>query len=234
MNRLWQRGAEYSEVIENIDIGGPAMIRSAAKNHRFVNVLVDVADYEVLLTEMSENDGCTSYATRQKFAQNAYSHTAAYDTAVSTWMASQVGETPRRFNFGGTLVQSLRYGENPHQSAAFYKEGTARPGIATATQHQGKELSYNNINDTDAAFELISEFKSAGPVCAIIKHANPCGVAIGDTLKEAYTKAFDCDRTSAFGGIIALNKELDEENCVGNDRNSNRSCDRTSSDCSGS
>ena len=131
------KGAEYSEVIENIDIGGPAMIRSAAKNHRFVNVLVDVADYEVLLTEMSENDGCTSYATRQKFAQNAYSHTAAYDTAVSTWMASQVGETPRRFNFGGTLVQSLRYGENPHQSAAFYKEGTARPGIATATQHQG-------------------------------------------------------------------------------------------------
>ena len=205
------KGAEYSEVIENIDIGGPAMIRSAAKNHRFVNVLVDVADYEVLLTEMSENDGCTSYATRQKFAQNAYSHTAAYDTAVSTWMASQVGETPRRFNFGGTLVQSLRYGENPHQSAAFYKEGTARPGIATATQHQGKELSYNNINDTDAAFELISEFKSTSPVCAIIKHANPCGVAIGDTLKEAYTKAFDCDRTSAFGGIIAFNKELDEE-----------------------
>ena len=112
---------------------------------------------------------------------------------------------------GAHWCKSLRYGENPHQSAAFYKEGTARPGIATATQHQGKELSYNNINDTDAAFELISEFKSAGPVCAIIKHANPCGVAIGDTLKEAYTKAFDCDRTSAFGGIIALNKELDEE-----------------------
>ncbi|MEP1201564.1 bifunctional phosphoribosylaminoimidazolecarboxamide formyltransferase/IMP cyclohydrolase [Tateyamaria sp.] len=205
------KGAPYGEVIENIDIGGPAMIRSAAKNHGFVTVVVDVADYDAVLSELSDHSGKTSYALRQRLAQTAYARTAAYDTAVSTWMAGAVGETPRRRTFGGTLAQNLRYGENPHQAAAFYTDGTARPGVATATQHQGKELSYNNINDTDAAFELVSEFAGQGPACAIIKHANPCGVATGATLAEAYARAFDCDRTSAFGGIIALNKPLDGE-----------------------
>lgn len=206
------KGAEYDEVIENIDIGGPAMIRSAAKNHGFVNIVVDVEDYDVVLAELEENDGRTSYALRQRLAQTAYGRTAAYDTAVSGWMAAQVGGTPRRRSFAGTLAQGLRYGENPHQSAAFYTDGNPRPGVATATQHQGKELSYNNINDTDAAFELVSEFAPAdGPACVIIKHANPCGVARGSSLKEAYSRAFDCDRTSAFGGIIALNQTLDAE-----------------------
>ncbi len=206
------KGAAYAEVIENIDIGGPAMIRSAAKNHGFVNVVVDTQDYAAVIAELAVNGGQTTYALRQRLAQTAYARTAAYDTAVSTWMAAQVGGTPRRRTFGGTLAQTLRYGENPHQQAAFYTDGTDRPGVATAKQHQGKELSYNNINDTDAAFELVSEFDPAnGPACAIIKHANPCGVATGTTMVEAYTRAFDCDRTSAFGGIIALNQMLDGE-----------------------
>ncbi|WP_415919260.1 bifunctional phosphoribosylaminoimidazolecarboxamide formyltransferase/IMP cyclohydrolase [Tateyamaria sp. SN6-1] len=205
------KGAAYDEVIENIDIGGPAMIRSAAKNHGDVTVVVDVEDYSVVLEALDTHGGQTPYALRQRLAQTAYARTAAYDTAVSTWMAAQVDGTPRRRIFGGTLAQELRYGENPHQAAAFYTDGSARPGVATATQHQGKALSYNNINDTDAAFELISEFAGQGPACAIIKHANPCGVATGATLQEAYGRAFDCDRTSAFGGIIALNQPLDEE-----------------------
>lgn len=204
------KGAPYAEVIENIDIGGPAMIRSAAKNHGFVTVVVDVEDYTAVLDELAAHDGKTTYALRQRLAQTAYARTAAYDTAVSTWMAGQIDATPRRRTFGGTLAQSLRYGENPHQAAAFYTDGSDRPGVATAQQHQGKELSYNNINDTDAAFELVSEFDPAtGPACAIIKHANPCGVARGATLLDAYSRAFDCDRTSAFGGIIALNQPLD-------------------------
>ncbi len=206
------KGAGYAECIENIDIGGPAMIRAAAKNHAFVNVVVDAADYALLLSQLSENDGATTLAFRQELALTAYARTAAYDAAVSGWMAGQQKNAAPRFRaVGGTLAQTLRYGENPHQSAAFYKDGTNRPGVATAMQHQGKDLSYNNINDTDAAFELVSEFAAAdGPACAIIKHANPCGVARADTLKEAYSRAFDCDRTSAFGGIIALNQPLDE------------------------
>jgi phosphoribosylaminoimidazolecarboxamide formyltransferase/IMP cyclohydrolase len=204
------KGAAYDEVIENIDIGGPAMIRSAAKNHGFVTVVVDTEDYDAVIAELEANDGQTTYALRQRLAQTAYARTAAYDTAVSTWMAAQVDGTPRRRTFGGTLTQTLRYGENPHQQATFYTDGSTGPSLATATQHQGKELSYNNINDTDAAFALVSEFAPAdGPACAIIKHANPCGVATGDTMVEAYTRAFDCDRTSAFGGIIALNQPLD-------------------------
>ncbi|WP_109465545.1 bifunctional phosphoribosylaminoimidazolecarboxamide formyltransferase/IMP cyclohydrolase [Albibacillus kandeliae] len=205
------KGAEYDECIENIDIGGPAMIRAAAKNHAFVNVVVDVEDYHALLAELEENDGSTSYEFRQKLALNAYARTAAYDAAVSTWMADALKEAnPRRRAVAGTLAQTLRYGENPHQSAAFYTDGSSRPGVATAQQHQGKELSYNNINDTDAAFELVSEFAPAdGPAVAIIKHANPCGVARGTSLVDAYKRAFDCDRTSAFGGIIALNQPLD-------------------------
>ena len=208
-----KRGAEYEEMIENIDIGGPAMIRAAAKNHSFVNVVVDVEDYGVLLEELDQNDGQTSFAFRQWLAQNAYARTAAYDAAVSNWMAGAIGlEAPRRRAFAGQIAQTLRYGENPHQEAAFYTDGTERVGVATAQQLQGKELSYNNINDTDAAFELVSEFSPEdGPAVAIIKHPNPCGVARGATLLEAYNKAFDCDRTSAFGGIVALNMPLDAE-----------------------
>ncbi|PCJ08706.1 MAG: bifunctional phosphoribosylaminoimidazolecarboxamide formyltransferase/inosine monophosphate cyclohydrolase [Rhodobacteraceae bacterium] len=205
------KGADYNTCIENIDIGGPAMIRAASKNHGFVNVVVDVEDYDALLAELDANDGQTSYKFRQWLSQNAYARTAAYDAAVSNWMASALElKAPRRRAVAGQLAQTLRYGENPHQEAAFYLDGSARPGVATATQVQGKELSYNNINDTDAAFELVSEFNAAdGPAVAIIKHANPCGVAQATTLTEAYQKAFDCDRTSAFGGIVALNMPLD-------------------------
>jgi len=207
------KGADFDTCIENIDIGGPAMIRSAAKNHAFVNVVTDVEDYADLLAELEANGGKTSLALRQRLAQTAYARTAAYDTAVSTWMAEAIGaDAPRRRSFAGSIAQTLRYGENPHQTASFYTDGTGRPGVATAVQHQGKELSYNNINDTDAAFELVAEFDPAdSPAVAIIKHANPCGVAKGATLLEAYRNAFDCDRTSAFGGIIAMNVPLDEE-----------------------
>ena len=206
------KGADYDTCIENIDIGGPAMIRAAAKNHGFVNVVTDTQDYAALLSELDENDGATSYAFRQKLALNAYARTAAYDAAVSTWMAGALGESPRRRAVAGTLAQTLRYGENPHQQASFYTDGSARQGVATAKQWQGKELSYNNINDTDAAFELVAEFDPKdGPAVAIIKHANPCGVARGDSLSAAYKSAFQCDQTSAFGGIIALNQPLDGE-----------------------
>jgi len=181
-----------------------------------VTTVVDVEDYEELLGEIAANEGQTSYAFRQKLAQRAYARTGAYDAAVSTWMANALNKpAPRRRVVAGELAQSLRYGENPHQSAAFYVDGSDRPGVATAIQHQGKELSYNNINDTDAAFELACEFDpAAGPACAIIKHANPCGVARGGTLVDAYRAAFDCDRTSAFGGIIALNHTLDKDTAL--------------------
>ncbi|TCL01284.1 phosphoribosylaminoimidazolecarboxamide formyltransferase/IMP cyclohydrolase [Shimia isoporae] len=206
-------GADYDTCIENIDIGGPAMIRAAAKNAAFVNVIVDVEDYDALLGDMDQHKGATCPKFRRKLSQKAYARTAAYDAAVSTWMAEQLElETPKRRAFAGELKQTLRYGENSHQKAAFYTDGSGRPGVATATQLQGKELSYNNINDTDAAFELVSEFDPAvSPAVAIIKHANPCGVAVGTTLVEAYQKAFDCDRTSAFGGIVALNQPLDAD-----------------------
>jgi phosphoribosylaminoimidazolecarboxamide formyltransferase/IMP cyclohydrolase len=206
-------GGCYRDCIENIDIGGPAMIRAAAKNHAFVAVVTDPEDYGALLAEMDAREGATSYPFRQKLAQIAYARTAAYDAAVSSWMADALTiEAPRRRAFAGTLAQTLRYGENPHQGAAFYTDGSNRPGVATARQVQGKELSYNNINDTDAAFELVSEFLPRdGAACAIIKHANPCGVATGATMAEAYARAHDCDRTSAFGGIVALNRPLDAE-----------------------
>ena len=207
------RGAAYEDCVENIDIGGPAMIRAAAKNHAFVSVVTDVEDYAALLEEMQAHGGQTRLAFRQRLAQGAYARTAAYDAAVSTWMAGAIHEpAPPRRAFAGRLRQTLRYGENPHQRAAFYADGSGRPGVATARQWQGKELSYNNINDTDAAFELASEFAPGdGPACVIVKHANPCGVARGATLAEAYARAFDCDRTSAFGGIVALNRPLDLE-----------------------
>ncbi|MGV6839642.1 MAG: bifunctional phosphoribosylaminoimidazolecarboxamide formyltransferase/IMP cyclohydrolase [Planktomarina sp.] len=204
------KGADYATCIENIDIGGPAMIRSAAKNHLSVTVVTDVEDYAAVLEQLETHDGQTEYSFRQKLALAAYGRTASYDAAISNWMAKTLEQTPRRRVFAGTLSQDLRYGENPHQDAAFYTDGLATPSIATAKQLQGKELSYNNINDTDAAFELVSEFATNdGPACAIIKHANPCGVARAATLADAYQAAFDCDRTSAFGGIIALNQPLD-------------------------
>nr|WP_319947105.1 bifunctional phosphoribosylaminoimidazolecarboxamide formyltransferase/IMP cyclohydrolase [uncultured Shimia sp.] len=206
-------GADYDTCIENIDIGGPAMIRAAAKNAAFVNVVVDVEDYDKLLGDMEQHDGATCPKFRRKLSQKAYARTAAYDAAVSNWMASQLDlVAPKRRAVAGELKQTLRYGENSHQKAAFYTDGSNRPGVATAVQLQGKELSYNNINDTDAAYELVAEFDPAnGPACAIIKHANPCGVAVGATLTEAYQKAFDCDRTSAFGGIVALNQPLEAD-----------------------
>ncbi|TNE60113.1 MAG: bifunctional phosphoribosylaminoimidazolecarboxamide formyltransferase/IMP cyclohydrolase [Alphaproteobacteria bacterium] len=208
-----ESGADFDTCIENIDIGGPAMIRSGAKNHRSVTVVVDAEDYELVLKDMSTTGGATTHETRRHLAQKAYARTAAYDAAISNWFAAEIGETaPKRKAFAGTLAQTLRYGENPHQSAAFYLTGEQRPGVATARQLQGKELSYNNINDTDAAFELVAEFDPAdSPAVAIIKHANPCGVAKGATLKQAYLEALACDSTSAFGGIIALNGTLDAE-----------------------
>jgi phosphoribosylaminoimidazolecarboxamide formyltransferase/IMP cyclohydrolase len=208
------RGADFEETIENIDIGGPAMTRSAAKNHDWVTVVVDVEDYKPVLDEMAANNGATTQALRRKLAQRAYARTAAYDAAVSNWFAGELAkdgdtETPRRRAFGGQLRQSLRYGENPHQEAAFYVTGEKRYGVATAEQLQGKELSYNNINDTDAAYELVAEFDHKTPTCAIIKHANPCGVALGKNLADAYKKALACDPVSAFGGVLAFNGKLD-------------------------
>ncbi len=206
-----EAGADYDTCIENIDIGGPAMIRAAAKNHDSVTVIVDPQDYEGVLADMVANNGATTFEARKAFAAKAYARTAAYDAAISNWFADEVGQqAPKWRAVAGTRAMVLRYGENPHQHAAFYKSSPARPGIATIKQHQGKELSYNNLNDTDAAFELVSEFSpSDKPAVAIIKHANPCGVATGDTLLEAYIKALQCDPTSAFGGIIALNGQID-------------------------
>ncbi|WP_137134808.1 bifunctional phosphoribosylaminoimidazolecarboxamide formyltransferase/IMP cyclohydrolase [Rhizobium sp. FKY42] len=204
-------GGDYPTTVENIDIGGPAMIRAAAKNHAYVTVVVDPQDYPQLIQALATEDGQTAYAFRQKMAAKAYARTAAYDTMISNWFAEALDiEMPRYRTLGGVLSQEMRYGENPHQSAGFYLTGDKRPGVATASLIQGKQLSYNNINDTDAAYELVAEFPSEnGPACAIIKHANPCGVAIGDSLVEAYKRALACDSTSAFGGIIALNQTLD-------------------------
>ena len=205
------KGADYATTVENIDIGGPAMIRAAAKNHAFVTTLVDPADYAEILAQIEEKGGI-SYDVRKKFAAKAYARTAAYDAAISGWFAAELEvESPTFRAFGGELAEVMRYGENPHQKAGFYKTASSRPGVATATQVQGKQLSYNNINDTDAAFELVCEFDPAiSPAVAIIKHANPCGVAMGATLKDAYLKALACDPVSAFGGIVALNGTLDE------------------------
>jgi len=205
------RGAAFADCVENIDIGGPAMIRAAAKNHDAVTVVVDADDYAAVLDAMQQHNGATTLPLRRRLAAKAYARTGAYDAAIGNWMASQAGEdTPVYRAFGGHLAQALRYGENPHQRAAFYVGGDKRVGVATATQHQGKELSYNNLNDTDAAFELAAEFDTkATAAVAIIKHANPCGVAIGGSLVEAYQRALACDPVSAFGGIIALNRSID-------------------------
>jgi phosphoribosylaminoimidazolecarboxamide formyltransferase / IMP cyclohydrolase len=205
------KAAGYAECIENIDIGGPAMIRGAAKNHAAVTVVVEPEDYARVLADMEAHAGATSLGLRKALAAKAYARTAAYDAAISGWFAAELGEeTPAWCAFGGRCLQELRYGENPHQRAAFYGSGGSRLGVATATQHQGKELSYNNLNDTDAAFELVAEFDpKSSPAVAIVKHANPCGVALGATLADAYAKALRCDPVSAFGGIIALNGPID-------------------------
>jgi phosphoribosylaminoimidazolecarboxamide formyltransferase/IMP cyclohydrolase len=207
------KGADYDDCIENIDIGGPAMIRAAAKNHGDVAVVVDTTDYAVVLEELTKHNGMTTFETRQKLAAKAYARTAAYDAAISNWFAATLkNDAPDYRAFGGRLAQSLRYGENPHQTAAFYRTPNVRAGVATARQVQGKELSYNNINDTDAAYEAIAEFDpKRTAACVIVKHANPCGVAEGSSLLDAYKKALACDSTSAFGGIVALNRKLDAE-----------------------
>ncbi len=207
------KGAGFDECIENIDIGGPAMIRAAAKNHNDVAVVVDAQDYAPLLEELKAQNGATTSALRKRLAAKAYARTAAYDAAISNWFAQQVGDAAPAFRaIGGTLVEALRYGENPHQSAAFYRTPEQRFGVTTARQVQGKQLSYNNINDTDAAYECIAEFDpKRTPAVVIVKHANPCGVAEGASLAETYRKALACDPTSAFGGIVALNRKLDAE-----------------------
>ncbi len=204
------KGAAFAECVENIDIGGPAMIRAAAKNHTSVTVVVEPEDYELVLRELREHDG-TTLALRKSLAAKAYARTAAYDSAISNWFAAELhDEAPTFRAFGGRLIEALRYGENPHQAAAFYRTSERRFGVASARQVQGKQLSYNNINDTDAAYECVAEFDPArAPACAIIKHANPCGVAEGETLIDAYRKALACDPVSAFGGIVALNQTLD-------------------------
>jgi phosphoribosylaminoimidazolecarboxamide formyltransferase/IMP cyclohydrolase len=204
------KGAAFDECVENIDIGGPAMIRSASKNHGYVAVCTAPEDMAEVLAALAA-DGATTLALRKSLAARAFARTAAYDAAISGWFAGQLGDDfPARKSIAGSLAQTMRYGENPHQKAAFYTFEKPRTGVATATQLQGKELSYNNINDTDAAYELIAEFDPKdGPACAIIKHANPCGLATGSSLKEAYQRALACDPTSAFGGIVALNQRLD-------------------------
>jgi len=197
------------DAIENIDIGGPAMIRSGSKNHGHVAVAVD-AESIGLIVEALKADGSTSLALRKQLAARAFARTAAYDAAVSGWFAAQLEDAaPARKSIAGSLAQTLRYGENPHQTGAFYRTGEKRPGVAYATQVQGKELGYNNIADADAAYELVAEFEA--PACVIVKHANPCGVAVGKDLSEAYARALECDAVSAFGGVIAVNRPLNGE-----------------------
>jgi phosphoribosylaminoimidazolecarboxamide formyltransferase / IMP cyclohydrolase len=207
------KGAGFEACIENIDIGGPAMIRAAAKNHDDVAVVVEPQDYQAVLDELAANQGATTLTLRRRLAAKAYARTAAYDAAISNWFARELKTDAPDFRaFGGRLIQLLRYGENPHQGAAFYRTPDKRPGVATARQLQGRELSYNNINDTDAAYECIAEFDSGRTAaCVIVKHANPCGVAEGSDLVSAYRKALACDSTSAYGGIVALNRTLDAD-----------------------
>ncbi|ANK80584.1 MAG: bifunctional phosphoribosylaminoimidazolecarboxamide formyltransferase/IMP cyclohydrolase [Rhizobiales bacterium NRL2] len=204
-------GADRTTAIENIDIGGPAMIRSAAKNHRFVAIVTDPADYDGLM-EQWRNEGGLTLAFREHLAAKAFARTGAYDSAITAWFAGQSDEMPGRFAVSAGPAQPLRYGENPHQMAAFYPTGDLRPGVASARQLQGKALSYNNLNDTDAAYELVAEFDARDAAAvAIIKHANPCGVATGASAAEAYERALACDPVSAFGGIIALNRPLEAD-----------------------
>ncbi|MSP20947.1 MAG: bifunctional phosphoribosylaminoimidazolecarboxamide formyltransferase/IMP cyclohydrolase [Alphaproteobacteria bacterium] len=207
------KGAPFAECIEQIDIGGPAMIRSAAKNHAFVTVVVDTADFAAVTREMRDNSGATSVELRRHLAAKAFARTAAYDSHIAAWFAGQglhdgsSEPMPERITIVAERALLLRYGENPHQTGALYRTTDSRPGVAGARQVQGKELSYNNLGDADAAIELAAEFEE--PAVAIIKHANPCGVAVGATIVEAYRKALACDPVSAFGGIVAANRRLD-------------------------
>ncbi|MGV2494744.1 bifunctional phosphoribosylaminoimidazolecarboxamide formyltransferase/IMP cyclohydrolase [Pelagerythrobacter aerophilus] len=206
------RGAEREEIIENIDIGGPSMVRSAGKNHQFVTIVTDPADYDDLLDELAAHDGGTSIEFRRKMAAKAFAATAAYDSMISQWFAfADQGETfPEMLAVNGRRVTELRYGENPHQKAALYTPvGPHARGIAQAEQLQGKELSYNNYNDADAALELCAEFAGGDPAVVIVKHANPCGVAQRGSLLDAWNEALACDSVSAFGGIVCVNTELD-------------------------
>jgi phosphoribosylaminoimidazolecarboxamide formyltransferase/IMP cyclohydrolase len=205
-------GADFEACVEKIDIGGPAMTRSSAKNHAYVAVCTSAADVAEVIAAMKA-DGGTKLALRRRLAARAFARTAAYDAAIAGWFATQNEDWfPDTLSIAGGRIQRMRYGENPHQHAAFYRGGDARPGVASARQLQGKELSYNNVADTDAAFELVAEFPPAdAPAVAIIKHANPCGVAVGGTLTAAYKRALACDPTSAFGGIVAMNRALDAE-----------------------
>jgi phosphoribosylaminoimidazolecarboxamide formyltransferase/IMP cyclohydrolase len=211
-----QKGADYDDCVENIDIGGPAMIRAAAKNHADVAVVVDVEDYKTILEALAANKGATTLDLRKRLAQKAYARTAAYDAAISNWFAGELkDDAPDYRAIGGKLAEKMRYGENPHQAAGFYRTPEQRFGVSTARQVQGKTLSYNNVNDTDAAFECVAEFDPARTAAvAIIKHANPCGVAEAATLREAYELALRCDPVSAFGGIVALNRKLDAEAAI--------------------
>jgi phosphoribosylaminoimidazolecarboxamide formyltransferase/IMP cyclohydrolase len=207
------QGASATDCIETIDVGGPAMIRAAAKNYADVAVIIDAADYPDVIAELVQHDGATTFALRQRLAQKAFARTAAYDAAISNWLATAIDEpSPLYRAIGGRRRDLLRYGENPHQSATFYTTSEARFGVATARQVLGKQLSYNNIADTDAAFECVSEFDpSQTAAVVIVKHANPCGVAAAATLTHAYARALQCDRQSAFGGIVAVNRKLDAE-----------------------
>ena len=207
------RGASFADCIENIDIGGPAMIRAAAKNHDDVAVVVEPADYAAVLDEFARHGGMTTLALRRRLAAKAFARTAAYDAAIANWFANELDQSAPDYRaVAGRLIEELRYGENPHQSASFYRLPEQRFGVATARQVQGKQLSYNNINDTDAAYECVGEFDPARTaVCVIIKHANPCGVAEGDNLAAAYRKALACDPVSAFGGVVAVNRTLDAD-----------------------
>jgi phosphoribosylaminoimidazolecarboxamide formyltransferase/IMP cyclohydrolase len=207
------KGAAFDDCIENIDIGGPAMIRAAAKNHAAVAVVVEPADYDRVLGELAQHDGTTTLELRKKLAAKAYARTAAYDAAISNWFAETLKDNAPDYRaFGGKLAEALRYGENPHQNAAFYRTPVERFGVASARQVQGKQLSYNNINDTDAAYECVAEFDAKRTAaCVIVKHANPCGVAEGGSLIDAYRKALACDSTSAFGGIVSFNRTLDAD-----------------------
>lgn len=206
------RGAKRDEIIENIDIGGPSMVRSAAKNHSFVTILTDPADYEELIAELDANGGATSLTFRKRMAAKAFALTAAYDSMISQWFAfaDQGQRWPESWTLSANLKMPLRYGENPHQQAALYiPAGPHTRGIAQAEQVQGKELSYNNLNDANAALELVSEFRDGEPTIVIVKHANPCGVATRGSLLDAWNEALACDSVSAFGGIVAANRPLD-------------------------
>src|SRR5471032_2677150 len=202
------RGADFPTCVENIDIGGPELIRASAKNHDFVTIVVDPKDYKSVLDELTTHRGATTLKLRRTLAAKAYARTASYDSAIANWFAQQEGDTfPERLTIAASRVQTLRYGENPHQKAAFYSDGSKRPGVATARMVQGKELSYNNISDTDAAYECVAELKE--PAVVVVKHANPCGVAVARDQYSAYLKAYACDPVSIFGGIVAVNTILE-------------------------